>query len=154
MDDENLFITIDFDKGDFPKKYTCDGADISPRIDIERIHSPFLAVIVDDWIGPEERFTHWLMWDIEARPSIPENIPRNAVLTEPFRAFQGKNDFGTTGYRGPCPPRGQTHTYYFNVYGLDAKMGIPAGSGRTALGEAMKEHMVQYGGQAIATYSR
>ena len=154
MVDENLFVTIGFDKGVFPKKHTCDGEDLSPRIDIDRIQSPYLAVIIDDWVGPEERFTHWIMWDIEARAVIPEDIPRSAVLVEPFFAIQGTNDFGSIGYRGPCPPPGQTHTYYFNVYGLDAKMGIPAGSGRTTLGEAMKEHMVQYGGQAIATYSR
>ena len=154
MDNENLFIKVGFDKGDFPKKHTCDGEDISPRIDIDRIHSPFLAIILDDWIGPDERFTHWLMWDIGARSFIPENIPRIAELSEPFPALQGTNNFGTIGYRGPCPPPGQTHTYYFNVYGLDAKLGIPAGSARSVLEKAMKAHTLQYGGQAIATYSR
>lgn len=154
MVDENLFIKIGFEHGVFPPVHTCDGEDLSPRIDIDRIQSPYLAVIVDDWIGPEERFTHWLMWDIEARPSIPEDIPKNAELREPFAALQGKNDFGTIGYRGPCPPSGKTHTYYFNVYGLDAKLGIPPGATRAELEKAMKGHMVQYGGQAIAAYSR
>jgi Raf kinase inhibitor-like YbhB/YbcL family protein len=154
MDKENLFISIDFDKGNFPKKHTCDGEDLSPLIHIDRIHSPYLAIIVDDWIGPSKRFTHWLMWDFESRPVIPENIPRAALITLPFTAVQGTNDFGSTGYRGPCPPQGKVHTYYFNVYGLDAILGIPAGSGRDVLENAMNGHMVQYGGQAIATYSR
>ncbi|MGB8821132.1 MAG: YbhB/YbcL family Raf kinase inhibitor-like protein, partial [Methanoregula sp.] len=99
-------------------------------------------------------FTHWLIWDFESRPTIPEKIPRAAVITEPFTAVQGTNDFGTTGYRGPCPPKGEVHTYYFNVYGLDAILGIPPGSKRDVLEKAMEGHMVQYGGQAIATYSR
>ncbi|MFZ1128547.1 YbhB/YbcL family Raf kinase inhibitor-like protein [Methanoregula sp.] len=154
MENENLFISIDFDKGIFPKKNTCDGEDISPQIHIDRIHSAYLAVIIDDWIGPSERFTHWLMWNIEPRALIPENIPKTPEITEPFPAVQGTNDFGTIGYRGPCPPPGETHTYYFNVYGLDAKLGIPAGSKREVLMDAMKGHMVQYGGQAIATYNR
>ena len=154
MDDENIFIKVDFDKSMFPKKYTCDGEDISPRIDIDRIHSPYLTVIIDDWIGPEKRFTHWIIWDIEARQVIPENIPRTAVLSQPFSAVQGTNDFGSIGYRGPCPPPGETHTYYFNVYGLNSKLDIPPGSSREALDNAMKGHMVQYGGQAIAIYSR
>ena len=76
MENENLFISIDFDKGIFPKKNTCDGEDISPQIHIDRIHSAYLAVIIDDWIGPSERFTHWLMWNIEPRALIPENILR------------------------------------------------------------------------------
>lgn len=154
METENLFISIDFDKGDFPRKHTCDGEDISPVIDIDRIHSPYLAIIIDDRIGPSERFTHWLIWDFESRPTIPEKIPRAAVITEPFTAVQGTNDFGTTGYRGPCPPKGEVHTYYFNVYGLDAILGIPPGSKRDVLEKAMEGHMGQYGGQAIATYSR
>lgn len=154
METENLFISIDFDKGDFPRKHTCDGEDISPVIHIDRIHSPYLAIIIDDRIGPSERFTHWLIWDFESRPSIPEKIPLAAVITEPFTAVQGTNDFGTTGYRGPCPHKGEVHTYYFNVYGLDALLGIPPGSKRDVLEKAMKGHMVQYGGQALATYSR
>jgi len=154
MEDENLFVSISFDKGVFPRQHTCDGGDISPRIQIDRIHSPYLAVIVDDWIGPDNRFTHWLIWDIESQPSIPENIPKLAEITEPFAAIQGTNDFGTIGYRGPCPPPGEVHTYYFNVYGLDAKLVIPAGSKRDTLENAMKKHMIQYGGQAIATSSR
>jgi hypothetical protein len=154
MENENLFISIDFDKGIFPKKHTCDGGDISPLIHIDRIHSAYLAVIVDDLIGPSERFTHWLIWNIEPRTVIPENIPKAAEITEPFPAVQGTNDFGTIGYRGPCPPSRETHTYYFNIYGLEGKLRIPPGSTRDVLMEAMKGHMVQYGGQAIAFYSR
>ena len=154
MENENLFISIDFDKGIFPRKHTCDGEDISPEIQIDRINSPYLSVIIDDWIGPSERFTHWLIWNIESRPTIPENIPKEAVIDKPFAAIQGTNDFGTIGYKGPCPPPGETHTYYFNVYGLDEKLEIPAGSTRDAVEKAMKGHMKQYGGQAIAIYNR
>jgi len=154
MEDENIFISIDFDKGIFPRKYTCDGEDISPLIHIDRVHSPYLAVIIDDWVGPSERFTHWIMWDINSRASIPENIPKAETIANPFPAVQGTNDFGTIGYRGPCPPSGEIHTYYINVYGLDAKLDLPPGSKRDALDEAMKGHMKQYGGQAIATYNR
>jgi hypothetical protein len=154
MENENLFMSIEFDKGIFPKKHTCDDEDISPLIHIDRIHSAYLAVIVDDLIGPSDRFTHWLIWNIEPRTEIPENIPKVAEVTEPFPAIQGTNDFGTIGYRGPCPPPRETHTYYFNIYGLDAKLRIPPGSKRDALMEAMRGHMVQYAGQAIAFYTR
>jgi hypothetical protein len=154
MENENLLISIDFDKGTFPKKHTCDGEDISPVIHLDRIHSTYLAIIVDDAIGPSDRFTHWLIWNIEPRPIILENIPKAPEITEPFPAVQGTNDFGTIGYRGPCPPPGETHTYYFNVYGLDGKLKIPAGSTRDILLKAMRGHMKQYGGQAIAFYRR
>ena len=35
----------------------------------------------------------------------------------PAGATAGRNDFGTTGWRGPCPPSG-THTYLFRLYAL------------------------------------
>lgn len=151
---ENLIISIAFDKQSFPRQHTCDGENNSPEIRIDRIHSDYLAIIIDDGIGPDTLFNHWVIWDIAARPVIQENIPKVPIVTTPFPAVQGKNDFGTIGYSGPCPPRGEVHTYFFNVYGLDAKLNIAPGSSRAVVEKAMEGHMVQYGGQAIATYSR
>ena len=151
---ENLVISVAFDKSSFPENHTCDGDDISPEIRVSRIHSPYLAIILDDQIGPSQMFNHWLAWNIEAREIIPENIPKTGVVTVPFSAVQGTNSFGNIGYQGPCPPAGEIHTYYFNVYGLDKKLDIPPGSDKAALMRAMEKHMVQYGGQAFATYRR
>ena len=151
---ENLIISIDFDKKSFPKKHTCDGENISPLIHIGRNESPYLAIILQDRIGPDKMYTHWLMWNIESRETIPENIPKEMVVTKPFDAFQGRNEFGGVGYTGPCPPSGEVHTYYFNVYGLDTKLDIPPGSTYPVLKKAMEKHTLQYGGQALATYER
>jgi len=151
---ENLIINIDFDKQMFPVQYTCDGENISPAIHIERIHSKYLAIIVEDQIGPDFVFNHWLIWNIPAQQEIPENIPRDPVVTSPFTAVQGRNDAGTIGYTGPCPPGKEIHTYYFNVYGLDSLLDLQPGADRKMLEKAMERHMVQYGGQAIANYRR
>jgi len=151
---ENLIISVDFDKGEFPKKYTCDGENVSPPIYIERIGSQFLAITIEDRIGLSEKICHWLIWNIKGRDTIPENIPGDPVITEPIEAVQGKNDLGKIGYSGPCPPKGEVHTYYFNVYGLDAKLDARPGSTREDLEKAMAGHMIQYGGQSIATYQR
>ena len=151
---ENLIIGIDFDKRTFPIKHTCDGENISPAIHIGHIHSPYLAIIIEDQIGPASIYNHWLIWNIPAIGEIPENIPKEQVLSRPFSAVQGKNDAGTIGYTGPCPPRRQVHTYYFNVYGLDAPLDLAPGATRRELDRAMEGHMVQYGGQALATYER
>jgi Raf kinase inhibitor-like YbhB/YbcL family protein len=40
---------------------------------------------------------------------------------------QGRTDFGTPGYGGPCPPPGKPHRYYFRLYALKvARLDIPA----------------------------
>ena len=61
------------------------------------------------------------------------------MITEPFTAVQGTNDFGTTGYRGPCPPKGEVHTYYFNVYGLDAILEFHQGQSGMSLKRLWKD---------------
>jgi Raf kinase inhibitor-like YbhB/YbcL family protein len=149
---ENLIIEIDFDK--FPARYTCDGEDVSPRVKFSRIRAKSLALIMEARISPEKMFTHWLIWNIDPMREIPEGIPKEAVLKDPMSAVQGTNDFGKIGYNGPCPLQGKGQIYYFNVYGLDILLNIPSGSGIKALREAMRGHMVQYGGEAIATYQR
>ncbi len=139
----------------FPPGYTCDGDDISPPVMVKGIDnsvSKTLAIIVDDPDAPSGKgFVHWLMWDMELVSVIPEKIPNDPVVTFPISAVQGMNGFGKIGYSGPCPPRGQEHRYFFKVYGLDTKIGLPPGSGKQQLVQAMQGHVVQYG-EAMARY--
>src|SRR5882724_10990541 len=45
----------------------------------------------------------------------------------PAGAVQGRTDFGTPGYGGPCPPPGKPHRYYLRLYALKvAKLDVPA----------------------------
>lgn len=57
-------------------------------------------------------FWHWLAFDIPA--SVTSFDEGNAV------GKTATNDYGTTGYGGPCPPKGDgEHRYIFTVYALD-----------------------------------
>ena len=84
---------------------------------------------------------------------IPEKIPKTPEVTFPMKAVQGKNSFGRIGYYGPCPPKGQTHRYFFKVYGLDTELPLPAGGTKDQLVGAMQGHVVQYG-ETCVTYRR
>lgn len=149
---ENLIVEIGFTE--FPRRHTCDGENISPEIVLKRVHAPYLAIIVNDPDTPGRAFNHWVAWNIEATDRIPEGIPNDPVLTSPIRGVQGTNSSGTIGYSGPCPPRGETHRFFFNVYGLDAKLDLPSTAKKSDLERAMEGHMLQYGGYAIAQYKR
>jgi len=46
----------------------------------------------------------------------------------PEGARQGRNDFGTIGYRGPCPPHGHgAHPYHFVLLALPQPVPLPDG---------------------------
>ncbi|MDD1702122.1 MAG: YbhB/YbcL family Raf kinase inhibitor-like protein [Methanoregula sp.] len=116
--------------------------------------SKCLAVICNDPdAGEGGGFVHWIAWNVELVKLIPESIPKLPEVTYPLKAVQGTNSFGKIGYNGPCPPPGQTHRYYFKIYGLDSELDIAAGATKDELAEAMSGHVVQYG-ETYVTYGR
>lgn len=81
---------------------------------------------------------------------LPEWVMEREELENGAR--QGMNDFGTVGYRGPCPPGG-THRYYFKVYALDTMINRPSLINRQELLDAMEGHILDEG-QLMGVYSR
>ena len=132
---------------DIPSKFTCDGADTSPPLQIADIPSEAksLALIVDDPDAPGGLFTHWLVWNIPPQTSaVGEGSTPKGV--------QGTNDFGKSGYGGPCPPPG-THRYSFKFFALDRELDLPSGAKRDQIDSAIKGHVVAKG-ELKGRYSR
>jgi Raf kinase inhibitor-like YbhB/YbcL family protein len=131
-----------------PPKYTCDGQDINPPLEIKDIPegTNSLVLIVDDPDAPKGTFLHWLVWNIPPETTLIEesHLPEGAV--------QGKNDFGKENYGGPCPPFG-THRYFFKVYALDKVLDLPEGSSLKEVEEVMKGHILDQA-QLIGLYQR
>ena len=123
--------------GMIPKKYTCDGIDVSPPLSIGNVpeKTKSLALIVDDPDAPMGTWVHWVVWNIG--PGTGE-IPENTV---PPEALQGTNDFGKQRYGGPCPPSG-THRYFFKLYALNAPLTLNAGATKAKVEEAMSGHLL------------
>jgi Raf kinase inhibitor-like YbhB/YbcL family protein len=68
-------------------------------------------------------------------------------------ARQGKNDFGRTGYGGPCPPRGGPHRYFFKVYALDADLVLGPGATKADLVRKMSGSILAQG-ELMGRYTR
>lgn len=134
-----------FEEGEaIPTVHTCDGEDVSPPL--EWSGSPdgtgAYALIVDD---PDARgFVHWLLADIPAdRTSLGEGEPAGV---------EGRNDFGRSGWRGPCPPSG-SHRYAFTVYALSEPTDLAPGFSADDL-RARIDGKVLGSGQLAGTYAR
>ena len=118
-----------------PKRFTCEGQDISPALIIEGIPegTKTLALIVDDPDAPMGTWVHWVVYDIPPVSKIDEDsIPGGR---------QGRNDFRRQDYGGPCPPSG-THRYFFKIYALDDTLGLPAGVDKKTLEKHMQGHIL------------
>jgi Raf kinase inhibitor-like YbhB/YbcL family protein len=109
------------DGGTIPKRFTCDGADLSPMLRLADVppRARELALIVED--PDADRFVHWSVLGIPPGAAvIPEGeVPRGAVETE--------NSFGDKGWGGPCPPEADDpHRYVFAVYALRTPLDLGA----------------------------
>jgi Raf kinase inhibitor-like YbhB/YbcL family protein len=135
------------ERGNIPSKFTCDGSDTSPPLQMTGVTSEAksLVLIADDPDAPGGLFTHWLVWNIPPQTnSIAEgNAPKGA---------HGTNDFGKSGYKGPCPPPG-THRYSFKVFALDRELDLRGGAKRGQLDAAMKGHVIAQG-ELVGRYAR
>jgi Raf kinase inhibitor-like YbhB/YbcL family protein len=130
-----------------PSKFSCDGSNTSPPLQIAKVPSgaKSLVLIVDDPDAPSGLFTHWAVWNVS--PQINAIAEGSAP-----KGVRGTNDFGKSGYGGPCPPSG-THRYYFKIFALDRELDLPFGAKRGQLDEAMKGHVVAQG-ELMGRYSR
>jgi Raf kinase inhibitor-like YbhB/YbcL family protein len=143
-----------FDNGGaVPKPNTCDGGDSAPALEWsnEPAGTQGFALVLDDPDAPGGTWNHWLLWDI---PAHVHSLP--AGFTPGMLGASGKNDFGRSGYGGPCPPKGHgAHRYYFTLYAVDrAVLGLPPGSKRAELDRALNgrvlaraQYMGRYGRQ-------
>jgi len=120
-----------------PSKYTCDGENINPPLQITEVPSntQSLVLIVDDPDAPSGDWVHWLVWNINPETKL---IAENESLQG---ATQGTNDFDKQNYGGPCPPSG-IHHYQFKIYGLDTTLNLPSSSRKKDLEKAMANHIL------------
>jgi hypothetical protein len=141
------------DGGTIPKKYTCDGDDVSPGLAWSDVPSgtQAMALIADDPDAPVGTWTHWISWNIPLERALPEGVTKSEALNDGMR--QGKNDFKRIGYGGPCPPPGKPHRYFFKLYALNGKLDLKPGSARTDLERAMKGHVLAEA-QLMGKYGR
>jgi Raf kinase inhibitor-like YbhB/YbcL family protein len=101
-------------------------------------------------------FWHWVVFDI---PSTVTELPGNAGAGSgslmPQGAVQGRNDFQTVGYGGPCPPAGGgVHHYHFTLYALDEHLdGLSPLTAGPTLVTAMRGHVLGKA-ELVGTFQR
>jgi Raf kinase inhibitor-like YbhB/YbcL family protein len=148
-----------FDDGRaIPRHYGEDGEDQSPPLTWSGLPEGTreLALIVEDPDAPRpEPWVHWVLYKIPADIRIlAEGVPPSPILNIPTGAMQGKNSWGTEGYRGPAPPPGHgVHHYHFRLFALDVPLHAAQGLDKKGLLEAMQAHVLAQA-ELVGTYQR
>jgi Raf kinase inhibitor-like YbhB/YbcL family protein len=138
-----------------PARYTCDGNEASPPLQWRGVpaKAKSLALIVDDPDAPDPAapqtvWVHWVLYDLPAdTDGLPEAVDSARL---PPGTREGTNDFGRTGYGGPCPPVGR-HRYFFKLYALDTVLPDLGRPDKARLLAAMKGHVVAQA-ELVGTY--
>jgi len=142
-------MTSAYSDGDWiPVQYTCGVTDgSSPGVqwsDAPGGTVSFAVILHDTDAAPGKGVmdvTHWILWNIP--PSTAQLPPGVQPDTSPDGILQGKNVRGVNGYQPPCPPVGaRPHHYVFELYALDTKLSLQAGSSRADLLKAMEGHVI------------
>jgi Raf kinase inhibitor-like YbhB/YbcL family protein len=109
-------------------------------------------LIVDDPDAPRGTWVHWVIYEIPGDvTALLEGVAKDQYIEGVGK--QGVNDFGKTGYDGPCPPPGSAHRYFFKLYALNTEINLPDGASKAEIERAIQGHILSLG-QLIGLYGR
>jgi Raf kinase inhibitor-like YbhB/YbcL family protein len=133
-----------------PAKYTQAGEQVSPALTWTNVPpntQSFVLHMRDPDVarnrGTEDQ-VHWLVWNIPGTATgLPEGVPKGEQLQDGSRQISASGPV----YRGPgAPASGPLHHYTFELYALDVKIDLPAGTDawdtRTKVWAAMQGHVL------------
>lgn len=143
--------------GLIPVRHTCDGDDVSPPLSWAGMPAgaQSLVLIVDDPDAPDPEapkmtWVHWMLYNLPPHSlGLTEGV---AARELPAGTLQGVNDWGRTGYGGPCPPVGR-HRYFHKLFALDTMLPELSHPGKAALEKVMQGHILAHA-ELVGLYQR
>jgi len=143
--------------GSIPPVHTCEGRDVSVPLAWSGLPAGTrsLALVVDDPDAPDPAapkmtWVHWVLYNI---PPAADSLAQGASAGPlPKGTLEGRNDWGRTGYGGPCPPIGR-HRYFFKLYALDIVLPDLGQPDKKRLERAMQGHVLAQH-ELVGTYQK
>src|SRR6516225_8271917 len=150
-----IHITIaDFaDGGRIPNKYTCAGSPTAPSPAMSWTGAPantqsYVVILHDpDPVLQGSATNDVLHWAIIDIPGDTKGLPEGVKNGDQADGAKNINNLGGfAGYMGPCAPPGHgDHHYTFELYALNAKLGLPDTASRQELLDAMNGKVIAKG---------
>ncbi len=127
--------------------FGCTGQNISPELhwkNAPKGTKSFAITVYDPDAPTGSGWWHWLLVNI---PSTTSNIVTDASAKGalPKGVLETMTDYGSAGFGGACPPKGdKAHSYVFTVYALDIeKLDVTQKSDSALVGYMINQHVLQ-----------
>ncbi len=138
--------------------FGCSGHNVSPALTWTNPPAgtkSFALFMYDPDAPTGSGWWHWVVYNIPATvTSLPAGAGDAKKNLMPNGAVQGKTDFGTLGYGGPCPPPGKPHHYYLRLYALKVpKLDVTADATAALVGFNVSANTLGKA-QLLGMYSR
>ena len=120
--------------------FGCSGKNLSPALHwsgAPQGTQSFALMVYDPDAPTGSGWWHWVIYNIPASTTdLSAGAGASGSTLLPAGAVQGRTDFGTSGYGGPCPPAGdKPHHYIFTLYALKVdKLDVPADASPALIG--------------------
>ncbi|MCU0648312.1 MAG: YbhB/YbcL family Raf kinase inhibitor-like protein [Gemmatimonadaceae bacterium] len=120
--------------------FGCSGGNVSPSLSWSNAPAgtkSFALTMYDPDAPTGSGWWHWVVYNI---PATTTSLAAGAGSTQrsamPAGAVQGRTDFGSAGYGGPCPPAGdRPHRYIFTIFALKVdKLELPESATAALIG--------------------
>ena len=132
-----------------PRRYTCDGVDISPPLHWREVPAGGveLLLLAIDLDGGHSGAIQWAVGGLSPRS------PGIAAGSLPAGAVVGRNSAGEARWGGICGAAGRVHHVAFLLYALSRRLGLKVGFDPAVVRSGLKDATLARG-LTVATYSR
>lgn len=127
------------------KGFGCEGGNVSPELawDNAPKGTKSFAVTVYDPDAPTG--SGWWHWNVVNIPASVAELRSGVSATSalPVGSAELKNDYGSIGFGGACPPPGEVHRYVFTVHALGVeKLDLPKDASNALAGFMIRANSI------------
>ncbi len=123
-------LSHDFNDGDkLPERQVLNamgyqGDNLSPHLKWDDVPAGTKSFVITCYDPDAPSGSGWWHWVVANLPAGVRELPQGAGSGKaelPAGAVQTRTDFGSAGYGGAAPPKGESHRYIFTVHAIDVE---------------------------------
>ncbi len=136
--------------------FGCEGANQSPQLSWTGAPAGTKSFAINVYDPDAPTGSGWWHWNVVNLPASTTSIAANASGNNnlPGGAIEIRNDYGSIGFGGACPPPGEVHRYIFTVYALGTeRLELPENPSNALTGFMIRANMLD-SARITAVYHR